>query len=95
MEEAEVVIEYTDYDKEEGTVESVTVVKTDDDEYPSGWKYRLHYGTIDGETLVRYDNSHEKQKGHEKHTGEEVREIKFSTMENLLQRFHQDVENLK
>ena len=65
MGEAEVVVEYTDYDEEEDTVESVTVVKTDDDEYPSGWKYRLHYGTVDGETLVRYDNSHEKQKGHE------------------------------
>ena len=95
MGEAEVVIEYIDYDEEEGTVESVTVVKTDDDEYPCGWKYRLHYGTIDGETLVRYDNSHERQKGHEKHTSDGTDEIEFSTMENLLRRFHREVENLK
>ena len=28
------------------------------DEYPDGYKVRLHYGTKDDETLLRYDNSH-------------------------------------
>jgi len=93
MDEAEVVIEYTDYDEEEGTVESVKVVKTDDDEYPCGWKYRLHYGTVGGKTLLRYDNSHERQKGHEKHTGDETHGVEFSTMENLLRRFHREVKD--
>ncbi|ELY38597.1 toxin-antitoxin system TumE family protein [Halalkalicoccus jeotgali] len=27
------------------------------DAYPDGIKYRLHYGTGEGETILRYDNS--------------------------------------
>ncbi|ELY83999.1 hypothetical protein C485_16160 [Natrinema altunense JCM 12890] len=38
---------------------------TDDDAYPSGWRYTLHYGrltpgpeTLEDGTLRRYDNAH-------------------------------------
>lgn len=33
--------------------------------HPEGIKYRFHYGTVDGETILRYDNSHGV---HERHT---------------------------
>jgi len=28
------------------------------EKYPDGYKVRLHYGTEEGKTLLRYDNSH-------------------------------------
>jgi hypothetical protein len=95
MAEAETLVDYTDYDADADRVESVTVVKTDDDEYPSGWKYRLHYGTTDGETLVRYDNSHERSKGHERHEGDSTEEVEFTSMDGILRRFYRDVDGMK
>jgi hypothetical protein len=35
------------------------------EKFEDGIKYRLHYGTANGETIVRYDNSHGV---HERHT---------------------------
>lgn len=35
------------------------------EKFEDGVKYRLHYGTTDGDTVVRYDNSHGV---HERHT---------------------------
>lgn len=53
----------------ETLVESVTIRRTSDTEaYPSGWDYSCHLGTVDGLTLLRYDNAHEPTKGHERHT---------------------------
>jgi len=50
-----VVIDETKVDYEKGIVREEFIRRTDDTEtYPSGWKYRLHYGTLDGETIVRY-----------------------------------------
>lgn len=72
----------------------MTVVKTDDREYPSGWKYRLHYGTTEGETIVRYDNSHERSKGHERHIGDRIAVIEFTSMTDVLQRFYRDVDEM-
>lgn len=95
MTEAETVVEYTDYDDEEGTVEHVKIIRTDDPEYPSGWKYRLHYGTLDGETIVRYDNSHEKQRGHDRHVGDRTESVEFTTMQEIYRRFLEDVEKLR
>lgn len=95
MTEAETLIDYTDYDSDAERVESVTVVETDDSEYPSGWKYRLHYGTTDGETLVRYDNSHERNKGHERHVGGDTERIEFTSMDDMLRRFYDDVERMR
>jgi hypothetical protein len=72
---------------EDGAVVDVTIATTDDDAYPSGWRYALHYGTVEGETIVRYDNAHERTKGHEKHTGETVEAIDFPGMTALYDRF--------
>jgi len=71
----------------DGRVVKVTIATTDDDAYPSGWRYALHYGTIDGETVLRYDNAHEETKGHEKHVGDTVEQIDFPGMTALYERF--------
>lgn len=72
---------------EDGMVVNVSIATTDDDAYPSGWRYALHYGTVDGETILRYDNAHEDTKGHEKHTREDVERIEFPEMATLYERF--------
>ncbi|ADJ16967.1 hypothetical protein HacjB3_18278 (plasmid) [Halalkalicoccus jeotgali B3] len=65
------------------------------DAYPDGIKYRLHYGTGEGETILRYDNSHADTKGHERHTADGV----DGTYEYpgdykaVLERFRTEVEN--
>jgi hypothetical protein len=60
---------------DDGTVVRMSIRRTDDDAYPSGWRYTLHFGalapsseTLDDGTIRRYDNSHEDTKGHELHT---------------------------
>jgi hypothetical protein len=78
----------------EGYVEHVRIRRTDDEQYPSGWDYALHYGRTDGETILRYDNAHERTKGHERHTGDDVEEIPFPGMADLLARFQREVEAL-
>lgn len=93
----ETLIEYTrTYD--DGTVESVFVRETTDPTYPSGWKYSLHYGTVDDETILRYDNAHERTKGHERHSGDDrdSRErIDFPGMYVLLRRFYREVDEYR
>ncbi|WP_394353850.1 DUF6516 family protein [Halolamina sp. CBA1230] len=41
--------------------------------------------------MLRYDNSHEDTKGHERHTADEVEEIDFPGMIELLERFEEEV----
>lgn len=76
---------------EDDKVVDVTIGTTDDDAYPSGWRYALHYGTVDGETILRYDNAHEGTKGHEKHTGDTVEVVDFPGMASLYERFLETV----
>ncbi|QLH81196.1 toxin-antitoxin system TumE family protein [Halosimplex pelagicum] len=78
---------YTEDDK----VVDVTIGTTDDDAYPSGWRYALHYGTVDGETILRYDNAHGDTKGHEKHTGGDVESVDFPGMTPLYEEFPERV----
>jgi hypothetical protein len=72
----------------------VTIRKTADDTYPCGWDYALHLGEVGGETLLRYDNAHERTKGHERHTRDGVEQIEFPGMLTLYDRFRQKVEEL-
>ena len=58
-------------------VVDVTIRQTGDEQYPSGWDYSLHLGEVGGDTLLRYDNAHERTKGHEHHTGTDVERIEF------------------
>ena len=73
---------------EAGYVVSVTIRQTDDQTYPSGWDYSLHLGTVGGETVLRYDNAHER------HTDDEVERIDFPGMLTLYDRFTREVETL-
>ena len=73
---------------EAGLVENVMLRRVEDtDSYPSGWKYRLHLGTLEDLTLLRYDNSHEDTKGHELHTAAGDVDPEFPGMEAVLAEF--------
>ncbi|MFC6722098.1 toxin-antitoxin system TumE family protein [Halobacteriaceae archaeon SHR40] len=75
-------------------VTHIRVRRTDSDQYPCGYDYALHYGTIDGDTLLRYDNVHEQHKGHERHTLDGTEEIEFPGMEALIRQFEREIEAL-
>jgi hypothetical protein len=77
---------------EDGYVVNVTIRKTEDKTYPCGWDYSLHLGEVGGDTVLRYDNAHERLKGHERHTRDEVEQIEFPGMLVLYDRFIQEVE---
>lgn len=89
-----VVLDYTDYHGDD-RVEAVTIRETTAEKYPCGYDYSLHYGTLDGETLLRYDNAHERTNGHERHTQDGVEEIEFPGMTELYQRFLDEIANLE
>ena len=80
----------------DGTVVRISIHRTVSDSYPSGWRYTLHYGSLqtgpdeheDG-TILRYDNAHEVTKGHECHRGEtaEVQRVEFTDIVDIWHRF--------
>ena len=85
---------------EDDEIVRVSVRRTEDSAYPSGWKYTLHYGrltpgsgTLEDGTLRRYDNSHEDTKGHELHIAPdpEPRTVEFAGMEELYERFWDEI----
>ena len=70
------------------------IIKTDAPQYPSGYRYALHYGYTDGrDTILRYDNENETAGRHECHTPEGVTEIEFPGMMDLRDRFLNDIEH--
>lgn len=75
-------------------VKHIRVRRTDNKKYPCGYDYTLHYGTIDGETLLRYDNAHEQHKGHERHAPDGTAAIEFPGMVELIQQFESEIEEL-
>lgn len=78
---------------EGGLIERVRLgTATDLDTYPSGVRYSMHIGTLDGLTLLRYDNAHEATKGHEKHTAVDETSIEFPGLEPLLLRFYSEAD---
>ncbi len=58
-------------------------------EWPHGLKYRLHYGLVDGTTVVRYDN--ERGKGDHRHHGLSETAYVFRDVESLVADFLADV----
>jgi hypothetical protein len=69
------------------------IIKTDDHQYPSGYRYALHHGYTDGGgTILRYDNESETVGRHERHTRTEVTEIEFPGMMELRDRFLTKIE---
>jgi hypothetical protein len=70
------------------------IIKTDDSQYPSGFRYALHHGYIDGRgTILRYDNENQTIGRHERHTPDGVEEIEFPGMMALRDRFIEEVES--
>ena len=64
------------------------IIKTDDSQYPSGFRYALHCGYTDGRgVILRYDNENETPGRHERHTSESVESIDFPGMVALRDRF--------
>lgn len=85
------VVEDTDRRFADGTVLRVRVLAVPESEkFPDGVKYRLHYGTDDGVTLIRYDNSHGV---HERHTPEGLDDdYEFPGYDAVQERFWDEVE---
>ena len=70
------------------------IIKTDAPQYPSGYRYVLHYGYTDGrDTILRYDNENETAGRHECHTPAGVTEIEFPGMMDLRDRFLNEIEH--
>ena len=88
------VLEDTERRFADGTVLRVRVLAVPDSEkFPDGVKYRLHYGTEGGETLIRYDNSHGV---HERHTPTGIDEpYEFPGYEAIQERFWDEVEQCR
>lgn len=65
-------------DEAAGTVLAAKLIETEDwSQYPSGWRYSYHCGTLDGETIRRYDNENMTPGRHEVHTPDGVTEPEF------------------
>ena len=65
-----------------------------------GWRYTFHYGalspgpgTLEDGTIRRYDNAHEKTKGHERHVAPdpEPETVEFPGIEELYERFWNEI----
>ncbi len=78
----------------DGTVLRVRVLAVPESKkFPDGVKYRLHYGTAAGETLIRYDNSHGV---HERHTEAGVDDnYEFPGYDTVQERFWDEVEQFR
>jgi len=89
---------------EDGTVVRISIRKTGDESYPSGWRYTLHYGvlapgaeTLEDGTIRRYDNAHEDTKGHELHVAPDPdpKHVEFPGMLALYERFWDEIPHQK
>jgi len=85
---------------EDGTIVRISIRRTDDESYPSGWRYTFHYGaltpgseTLEDGTIRRYDNAHEQTKSHELHAAPdpEPTTIEFPGIEELYERFWDEI----
>jgi len=63
-----------------------------DKERPHGLKYSLFYG-YSGKSLLRYDN--ERGKGDHRHMGDLEESYRFTSVEQLIQDFRTDIEQLR
>ncbi len=70
------------------------ILRTDDPQYPSGYRYALHYGYTDGRgTVLRYDNENRTPGRHERHTPDGTEAIEFPGMMALRDRFLEEVDS--
>ena len=85
---------------ENGKLVRISIRRTEDESYPSGWRYTLHYGaltpgpeTLDDGTIRRYDNAHEDTKGHELHIASDPdpKDVAFPGMVELYEQFWDEI----
>lgn len=88
------VLEDTERRFRDDTVLRVRVLAVPESEkFPDGVKYRLHYGTEDERTLIRYDNSHGI---HERHTTDGLDEdYEFPGYDAVQERFWNEMEQFR
>ncbi len=60
---------------------------------PHGLKYRLYYGLVDGNCIVRYDN--ESGKGDHKHVRGQEEPYRFKDVETLVVDFLEEIEKAR
>lgn len=71
------------------------IYRTNDPQYPSGYRYALHYGFLDGQgVILRYDNENRTPGRHECHTPDGIEEIEFPGMMELRDRFLNEIQDL-
>jgi hypothetical protein len=71
------------------------IYRTDDPQYPSGYRYALHYGFLDGQgVILRYDNENRTPGRHERHTPNGIEEIEFPGMMELRDQFSNEIRDL-
>jgi hypothetical protein len=62
-------------------------------ERPHGFKYRLHYQSADGDSVVRYDN--ETGKGDHCHVGGHEEAYQFRSVETLVADFLRNIDEVR
>lgn len=84
----------------DGPLVRVSIHRTNNEAYPSGWRYTLHYGslepsseTLEDGTIRRYDDAHEDTKGHELHLAPDpaAKQVEFTDIETLYERFWDEI----
>ena len=71
------------------------IYRTDAPQYPSGYRYALHYGFLDDQGVsLRDDNENQTPGRHERHTAEGIEEIEFPGMLELRDRFVNEIQDL-
>lgn len=85
------VLRHKEYPDDETVLELVVWKVPIDEDHPHGWKYRLHYGTLSGECLVRYDNR--RGKGDHRHFGPDENEYNFIDLVQLINDFFNDIQH--
>jgi hypothetical protein len=69
------------------------IIRTEDEQFPSGYRYSLHYGYTDGRgTILRYDNENHTPGRNQKHTPDRIEETEFPGMVKLRTRFLEKIE---
>jgi len=88
------VIENTE-DRAAETVIRRKIYRTDDPQYPIGYRYALHYGFLGGEgVILRYDNENQTPGRHERHTPDGIETIEFPGMIEFRDRFENEIQEL-
>lgn len=96
MADGDVILDF-EFEADEPPGSRVKMFVCEDSTRPGGFKYRFqHYHPQKGETLLRYDNSHEHPEAgwHHRHESEDgdPEQLIFDGLGNLIKRFREEVQ---